>query len=193
MLGSCEDPLLRSIWYSWGNINWGGVVWKPIKKPFWLWEDLHSWTISHLISHFWLHHWNRKTIRWLIWHSSMLPVTGSSYYDLFISVILKLYSFNIIQVLSTLHNIQLWINWKLLIPQWGDLDMGQHWPDGTKSLPEPMLTNLQRCSVASLSQDVPMNLICKMCLEITFLKLLPHVCGVTDNELIIHKCRQASL
>ena len=59
-------------------------------------------------------------------------------------------------------------------------------PDGTKPLPEPTLTYYQNVFYGIpfrlISQEVLVNLICKLYLAITLLKLLPHL--PRTNELI---------
>ena len=60
-------------------------------------------------------------------------------------------------------------------------------PDGTKPLPEPMLTYDQRCFVAFplrvMSLEVLVNLICNMCPEIALIKLLSYL--PEANESVI--------
>ena len=57
--------------------------------------------------------------------------------------------------------------------------------DGTKPLPEPILTYHQRCSVAltAISLEVLITLICNMGSEITPSKLLPHLRSKWVNRL----------
>ena len=66
-----------------------------------------------------------------------------------------------------------WTHCGLVMP-YGDRDWGQHWPDGTKPLPEP---NVDWSSVKSsdihireISQEMPQPSITKICLKITCLK-----------------------
>ena len=75
---------------------------------------------------------------------------------------------------------------------YGNIDLGQHWlsngllPDGTKPLPEPMLTCHQRCFGAFTGEQCHEKdswIIHNMCSEIILLKLLRHVQGT--NELIL--------
>ena len=61
-------------------------------------------------------------------------------------------------------------------------------PDGTKPLPEPMLTDHQLSPVTfifrEISQEMPQPSIAKICLKITYLNFHSNFPGV--NELIGH-------
>ena len=55
--------------------------------------------------------------------------------------------------------------------------------DGTKPLPEPMLTYNQRWAMRAISHEVFINLIHNMYSAITLLKLLPHVPVATELNI----------
>ena len=85
-------------------------------------------------------HWLRQ---WLVawWHRAITWTNVDLSSWMFCSIHLRA---NIQEVLMNLfHNMSLEImllsHWGLVTP-FGDIDLVQHWPDGIKPLPEPMLT-----------------------------------------------------
>ena len=64
-----------------------------------------------------------------------------------------------------------------LVTPYGDIDLGQHWLDGTKPLPEPVLTSLVRfCSITLRA----IYILIIMSLKIILLKLPPHLPGASE-------------
>ena len=69
---------------------------------------------------------------------------------------------------------------------WVNIDSGNGLlPDGTKSLPEPMLTDHQSSDIhiRAISQEMPQPSITKICLKITCLKFHSNFPGA--NELTV--------
>ena len=64
-----------------------------------------------------------------------------------------------------------WINSLSLSDTYGDIDLSQQW------LLYMLTSSKVFCGIhlRAISVDVLVNLVCNMCLEITFLKLLPHL------------------
>ena len=67
-----------------------------------------------------------------------------------------------------------------LVTLYGNINLGQHWPDNTNPSPEPPLTDIH---MRAILQQVPKLLCCILSLKIQVIKLLPHLPGTIELTL----------